>query len=78
MKALASDVDLQADPTQLQMEIVPGMTRSATVAITNPGSEAIVIMPSVVIPGALQGVAIKKRAGIDYSAVSWLSPATSQ
>ena len=54
------------------------MTRSATIAITNPSNEPITIMPSVEVPESLKGVSSKSAQGSDYSAVSWLSTEASK
>jgi hypothetical protein len=72
VKDIASNVDLKVDPSEEDVDAVPGTTRSELVKLTNPGDATIVVSGTVAEPTGLQGIAMGTDKGDDFSAASWV------
>lgn len=70
--SLAFDTRLQLDSDLVSLDIVPGATRTTSLKVENPGSEAVKVSVGVELPGDLRGVALGDLRGDRYSAVPWL------
>jgi hypothetical protein len=65
--------ELEVQPGVLEVEGVPGATRSASLLIRNAGSEPVKLMAVAGIPRTLQGVAYEGTIGDQLSCASWVS-----
>jgi hypothetical protein len=75
---VAYDTTLQMDPPFIEMEIVPGATRTSLVEVTNPSDQPITINMTALTPEPLEGVAMGELMGEDLSAGPWtqIAPAS--
>ncbi len=68
---LAYDAAFSLDPPLVQMEVVEGATRTATIAIENLGSDTVNVVLAATTPAELQGVATDTIRGEMFSAEGW-------
>lgn len=75
--ALAYDTELRLSPDMVQMEVVPGATRTTILRIENPGEDAVTVNLGALTPRGLMGVRLGDLVGTDLSAEQWttVSPA---
>jgi hypothetical protein len=71
--AIAYDTSLMLDPALIDVEIVPGATRTTVLTIENPGSEAVSVDIASIVPKGLVGVEMGTFRGTDVSAAEWTS-----
>ena len=69
--AVAFDTALLLEPLSVSMDVLPGATRTTTVAIANPGTDPIRVSMESVTPVGMLGVEMGQIRGIDLSAQPW-------
>ena len=68
---LALDTELRLTPELVNMDIVPGATRTTAVSIENPSEDPIAVRIGVDTPDGLKGVAMGELRGTELSAAPW-------
>lgn len=68
---VVDDVTLTVDPPELVLDVVPGGRLSRLINVTNPSEEEIDLTMRVVMPPALEGVAMGTLTGPQLSAAQW-------
>jgi hypothetical protein len=69
--AVAFDTALLLEPLSVSMDVLPGATRTTTVAIANPGPDPIRVSMESVTPLGMLGVEMGQIRGTDLSAQPW-------
>ncbi|ATX65576.1 hypothetical protein [Roseinatronobacter bogoriensis] len=69
--ALAYDTELRLSPEMVQMDVVPGATRTTVLRIENPGEHSVTVDLGAATPRGLIGVRMGDLIGIDLSAEGW-------
>lgn len=69
--ALAYDTELRLSPEMVQMDVVPGATRTTILRIENPGEDVVTVDLGPATPRGLIGVRMGDLFGIDLSAEQW-------
>ncbi|MEM9813538.1 MAG: hypothetical protein AAF913_12795 [Pseudomonadota bacterium] len=69
--AVAFDTALILDPPLIEMDVVPGATRTTVLSIENPSDQAIDVVMEAVTPDGLRGVAMGDLLGSELSAEPW-------
>ena len=70
---VASDVDLEVAPTQLDIDCTKNKQGRSTYTLTNHSEEVLSIECAVIQPESLQGVAIGSVLGDHFSAHEWVT-----
>ncbi len=68
---IAFDTALVIEPDEINIEIVPGATRTSTISVENPGDTAVQVSMMSATPAGLGGVELGSLRGIDLSAEPW-------
>lgn len=69
--ALAYDTELRLSPEMVQMDVVPGATRTTILRIENPGEDVVTVDLGAITPRGLMGVRLGDLVGADLSAERW-------
>jgi len=69
---IAFDATLVLEPPSVEMDIVPGATRTATFSITNPNDQPLTVKIATATPDALAGKAMGDLLGDTLSATPWV------
>lgn len=69
--ALAYDTELRLSPEMVQMDVVPGATRTTILRIENPGEDAVTVDLGAATPRGLMGVRMGDLVGTELSAEQW-------
>jgi hypothetical protein len=75
---LAVDSSLMVDPTEVTLEIAPGASRTAVVAVENLGDRNVLVETASMVPPALESVQMNGVRGTDLSCAEWLQVAPSR
>jgi hypothetical protein len=76
--ALAYDTELRLTPGMVQMDVVPGATRTTILRIENPGENAVNVDLGAATPRGLVGVRMGDLVGAELSAERWTTVRPSQ
>jgi hypothetical protein len=68
---VAYDTALLLSPPFVNMDVVPGASRTTTLKIENPGDTPVNLKLAATIPSSLIGVEMGKVRGDDFSAADW-------
>lgn len=71
--SLAYDTALVLEPELVDMAIVPGATRTATLRVENPGTDPVTVKMAARTPRGLIGVELGELSGVELSAEPWTS-----
>ena len=69
--ALAYDTELRLSPEMVQMDVVPGATRTTILRIENPGEDAVTVDLGAATPRGLMGVRMGDLIGTELSTEQW-------
>lgn len=72
VQALATDIDLQIEPSVFEYDYRPGATRSGRIAVTNPAIDPVEVRIDVALPDSMAGRASATVRDTDLSAAEWL------
>lgn len=75
---VAYDTELRLTPEMVQMDIVPGATRTTILRIENPGADAVTVDLGAATPRGLLGVRLGDLVGAELSAEPWTKVQPSQ
>lgn len=70
---VAYDQALTLEPSQLEINVVPGALRTTVITIANPSEDTVELSLAAETPESLRGVAMGARTGESFSAAGWIS-----
>lgn len=75
---IAYDTTLELNPPFLELDVVPGATRTNVLEIVNPSDQSINVTMAALMPDTLEGVVMGNLLGSELSADTWtqIAPAS--